>query len=322
MSMLESLWESYIGTNLVGSYFINNHTRIDTAQNMQCFAFQCSFNTISNSAIYISKSDNTTLLHVKCLFQSCRNSGNGGSVYFYNSGTGPIFQIQFCASECNSNGDGIFVISNCRDSRSFEGTIFNSGDLSTGYGPITTWYDDVIAKSNNISYCKGVYSSGIFNEQSANLWNTSYCTYSSGIANQFGAVMCSGNAVVNSCNIINNSELLDSEGIVNNYARTLTISKCCLMNNNPNGVGKLFKVANSLIIISCYYDSYTFSGNSPTVQETTSKFINALSHLSTANCIAVIPFISQNEKHLETEERGSLHKGDVSELIFMAFMAY
>lgn len=101
----------------------------------------------------------------------------------------------------------------------------------------------------------------------------------------------------------------------------LTISNCCMMYNNPNGIGRLFKVSDQVILHYSYYDKLTYTNNMPVVQETTTLFINKLSHLSTANCVASIPLISNNYKPLETESRDSLRKNDTHLLVIMAYMA-
>ncbi|EAY12625.1 hypothetical protein TVAG_074530 [Trichomonas vaginalis G3] len=106
------------------------------------------------------------------------------------------------------------------------------------------------------------------------------------------------NALIDSCNIINNTIATSDTGIIYHTDNSLTIKSCSFINNTaPKYSCLIYNDGNEQTTVdNCYIDnsiSSTFYRNVvPT--NTRELFINKLIHLSTGNCQAEFAIINKS----------------------------
>jgi hypothetical protein len=242
----------------------------------------------------------TYLLVESTSFFSCKAYGNGGAIYFANTGSGQSVYHEVCGFDCFStnSGNGPFSYNEINDAALSKNYINSSsivrcmGENSTPgymichhYG--THCYPSVNISMNKCSLRPGIYSVPYKNSNSVTC-SISYSTFADNNATGYVCIqlwMEGAKFEVKSCNIIRNTQ-----GDLGTYGTIFTngnvmFKDSCILENKANYI--FYQYSSYTITLSnCTVDKTTNNGRF-TIQNTVTKsFIHALNHMSTQNCNA------------------------------------
>jgi hypothetical protein len=301
-------WSDYFpGTNPTTTLVPKEYTSTETPSVANVYVLNCLFNKCSSSSNggALSCSSVTYLLVESSSFFSCKtNGGNGGAIYFSNTNSGECVLHNICGNDCSSSSNGQFEYIYVKDVASGKNYVNYSSivrcvnENSGTYYTLRIYYGKICCPSVNISMNKCYYRSAIscvpFTDS-----NSITCTYSysSFVSNSASVYNClhfnnpSAKYEMKSCNIIRNSQVSSSEGIIRLHG-SLNIDDSCILENTAtyifnHGSSSVFTLSN------CTVDKTTSSADQATNTERliikntiTKSFILGLNHMSTELCSA------------------------------------
>jgi hypothetical protein len=276
-----------------GDYFTGNPTKIQpkvyggqqTPSDTSVYVLNCLFISITSTSNggALSCTAVTYLLIETSTFFLCKTSGSyGGAIYFSNSG-GQCVLHEVCGNDCCvtiSSSWGQFI--------SMNKCYYRSAIQCTPFGD-----------SNSVT-CSFSYSS--FTDNNATYY---MCIYLDNSA---------ANYEIKSCNILRNTQVSLSSGIIRSNGN-LIIEDSCILENQANYIFYQGSSSYTITLSNCTVDNTAFYGSYKITNTVTKSFILALDHMSTLNCHAgydsagtLIPIVqysssSKNQKLCYTCER-------------------
>lgn len=233
------------------------------------------------------------------LFVNCIYSGNGGCVSFSNLGIYVLIELTsfylyhaysggcvyakychcaincVCCLKCYATSYGQSICTdlnttpNNRENYLIQSSVCSDASHSGNYYPLSLCYGYQNCSLVNLSnYYTSFYSGILFNYGSSNPSNVSYCSIKSNHAEQNTCLGFDASGVsynVERCNIIKNTQGINSEGIIKSY-KPIKIIECCFIENT----GPMFycdgKWGGTMTLINCTlptkYSVFTTSSGS------------------------------------------------------------
>jgi hypothetical protein len=287
------------------------------------YVLNCLFNTITSTsnggALYCSTSVTCLLIESTSFFTCKTSSGTGGAIYFSNTNGGQCVLHEVCSYDCCStktSSTGQFIFTSMGSSASSKNYVNYSSivrcvnESLSAYGTLYLYNGNICCLSVNSSMNKCRTYSGIYCQPYCDLnYITCSFSYSSFADNSASEYICIrfyfGDAKyeIKSCNIIRNTQVSDSYGII--YASVnVTIEDFCILENSATYI-LYVSPSNTMTLMNCTIDTNSKNG-SIIMRNTVSKsFILGLNHMSTRNChseydsaryLTAIPYVSQPNK--------------------------
>jgi hypothetical protein len=230
-------------------------------------------------------------------FLSCKtDSGQGGAIYFYNTNCLQSVLYAVCGNNCFATSTGTFaritIQNNATNKNYFNYTsITRSVDgASIAFCMVYPQYGNNYCPSINISMNKGRRHTGIVNTPSVDSSSVTssmlYSTFADNSASQDNCIWCNtggANYEIKYCNILRNTQVSSSHGII--FSRgNLVIKDSCILENTANNIFYQESSSYTITLSNCTVDLTTNNGYL-TIQNTVTKgFIHGLNHISTQNC--------------------------------------
>ena len=299
----DNIWKFYFNSGLTG-----NPTKYCQNCNLpagqgQYYLDECNFYDDNNRVINFDPIENSLFLHNRCSFSNCTSTSSGSCIYFKIGSNSSIVQRKFCCTKCQSQsqyGAHFSYTYVDKDNLNFfiESSLFDVGKKGVGLS-IYAERDNIIVSSTNFSSCKASWGpAGWF--KSLNVIYTTKYNYTTVVNNLATEQMILDiwyNALIDSCNIINNTKTKSDFGIIYHLCNSLTVKSCSFINNTaPQGSYLICNSYDQLTVDSCYIDnSIPNTYNSSIVPTNTREpFTNNLIHLSTGNCQAEFAIINKS----------------------------
>jgi hypothetical protein len=297
-------WSDYFSGNPTTTLGPGEYKTTQTYSVSNVYILNCLFNGCTSGsnggALYCSSSV-TYLLVESSSFFSCKTSGSeGGAIYFSNTSNGQCVLHKVCGYDCystytSSYSYGQFARIYVRDAASNKNYANYSSVArcvimnSYSYIPLRLQYGKICCPSVNSSMNKCYYPTGIYYEPFVDS-NTvtgsfSYSSFTDNIGTGYTCIRLYGSGVnyeIKSCNILRNSHVSTSEGIIHSRGNTI-ISDSCILEN----IGTyIFYISSpyTITLTNCTVDKTTRKGSLIIQNTATTSFILALNHMSTRNC--------------------------------------
>jgi hypothetical protein len=233
-------------------------------------------------------------------FFSCKtNSGYGGAIYFSNTGSGQSVLYKVCGYDCrgsnNAYSNGQFSRVNVYDVASSKNYV-NYSSISrcvneysdAGYTVCHQngkhCYPSVNSSMNKCYYPPGIYFDP-FVDSSSVTCSLSYSSFADNIGTGYICIWLCRSGVkceIKSCNILRNSHVSTSHGIIQVSGNTI-ISDSCILENIGTYIFYAYS-SYTITLTNCTVDKTTRSGSLIIQNTVTTSFILALNHMSTRNC--------------------------------------
>ena len=163
-------------------------------------------------------------------------------------------------------------------------------EYSSSYDPLCLIYGKICCPSVNISMNKLYYRSGIYcnpyNDPNSVTCSLSYSSFADNYATSSICIYLTSSGLkceIKSCNILRNTQVSSSDGIILTSGN-LVIEDSCILENNANYIFYSTSSSYTITLSKCTVDS-TLNNGYLTIQNTVTKsFILALNHMSTQNC--------------------------------------
>ncbi|EAX86000.1 hypothetical protein TVAG_227260 [Trichomonas vaginalis G3] len=303
----DNIWNSYFKSQFTGQEIKSCQNCNLPAGQGQYYLDECNFFDDNNRVIYFDPVKNSLFLHNRCSFSNCTSTSSGSCIYFKIGSNSSIVQRKFCCTKCQSQGKGQFSYTLVdRDNLNFfmESSLFDVGKESVGCS-IEAERDNIVVSSTNFSSCKASWGPAGW-LKSPNVNYTTKYNYTTVVNNLATFIMILSiwyNALIDSCNIINNTTTQSDFGIIHHQENSLTVKSCSFINNTGPEDSSLIFNSNygdpneQTTVDSCYIDNSTSSTFLRNVVLTNPRelFTNKLIHLSTGNCQAEFAIIKKTK---------------------------
>jgi hypothetical protein len=252
-------------------------------------------------------------------FLSCKtNSGVGGAIYFYNTGSGQSALFALCGNDCCSTGTGQFASISINNAASNKNCAnFSSINRCMDENPETRHTlnlqnGKIYCPSVNISMNKCKFISGIlctpFVDSNSVMTSLLYSTFANNSASERSCIWCNNGGTkyeIKCCNVLRNAQVnYNSCGTI--FARgNLMIEDSCILENTAACIFYQESSSYTITLSNCTVDSTSKYGTVITQKTVTKSFIHGLNHLSTQNChaqydsagtLTAIPYVLQSTK--------------------------
>jgi hypothetical protein len=317
---IRAAWSDYF----TGSPTLIQSTDFGTRQtpsNANVYVLNCLFKSITSTsdggALYCASV--TRLLVESSSFFSCKtNNGYGGAIRFSNSGSSQIVLHEVCGYDCRGSNSGYsegqftrVSVYNTASSKCYVNyssisrcvNEYSSGGFTLCHQNGKNCYPSINVSMNKCYCPSGIYFEPFVDSNSV----TGSISYSTFVDNTGTGYICiwlqRGGAKyeIKSCNILRNSHVSTSQGIIQASGNTI-ISDSCILEN----IGTYIFYASSsytITLTNCTVDKTTRTGSLILQNTVTTSFILALNHMSTRNCHSeydsvgtLTPIISQSKE--------------------------
>ena len=304
--LIKSDWEDYFQ----GFSIDQNYTGKINGQGLYQqgnFHFKdCFIEDNEGSGIYIDLQNSTehndkTLIEY-CMFANCTAVTNGGAVNFFSM-NGEFIVHHSCCVKCTCNLDAHFIYScvsseNNKDNRNY---LLDSGSTQSireenehvihfKCGSIK--YERVNSSFNRIQYHAGITIDPSFQDPQVGL--ISYCSISNNTAMNGIILSIFADSIIDSCNILYNTQYEETDGIVHAIENTnATIKNTCILGNNgypmiKNKSEYVLTLYNCTVYLNmdCVKGHLFKEGNIEMIDMPyiTTRFLHQLSFISTGDC--------------------------------------
>jgi predicted outer membrane repeat protein len=296
-------WNDYFTATSVTTLNSSSYNSRKSYSATNVYVVNCLFNSFtsesSGGALYCTS---TCLLVESSSFFSCKTSGgNGGAIYFYNTGSGECVLHGVCGYNCNaassSHGQFSYIyVVNSASSKNYINYSSISRCVNENSGAYKTLrnengkicYQSINASMNRCYYRSVMYCYS-YSDSNSFTCSLLYSTFADNYANEYTCIRFnsgsgSGKYEIKYCNIIRNTQgNLGSWGTI--YSRgNLMIKDSCILENSANTIFCQSSSSYTITISNCTVDKTTNNGYL-TIQNTVTKsFILGLNHMSTRNC--------------------------------------
>ena len=287
-------------TSPTNPYISQTYTQRQTPSDTSLYIFNCLFKSIESSsqggALYCTSA--TYFLVESTSFFSCKTSNSGGSIYFSNTNGGQSVLYGVCGYDCYSTGSvnypfAYIRVNSATSSKNYVNyssivrcvndisNTYNMFGLSNGkiffpsvnsslnkcyrYSVITCW----ATSNSNSAACSLTYSS--FTNNTATYDNCFWLSSSGSIFE------------IKSCNVLRNTQVSSSYGIIWTSGN-LKIEDSCILENNAANIFYQDSSSYTITLSNCTVDKTTCNRNLITQNKVTESFILSLNHISTENC--------------------------------------
>jgi hypothetical protein len=287
-------------------YFTGSPTLIQknvtrqTPSNTNIHILNCLFSSITSSssggALYCTSSV-TCLLVESSSFFSCKTNGDGGAIYFLNTGSGQCVLYKVCGYNC-SGSNNLFSFVDMGSSISNKNYVNYSSisrsisENSGSYYTMRHQYGKFCCPSTNVSMNKCYSRSAIYcapaSDSSSVICSLSYSTFTDNKATGhacFSIWTSGGKGEFKSCNVLRNTQVSSSEGTVYTSG-FLTVENSCFLENNATYTFYSTSSSYTVTLSNCTIDTASCNQNLIIRNTVTKSFILALDHMSTQNCHA------------------------------------
>jgi hypothetical protein len=302
---LRTAWNDHFAGTYSTNYNSQLYTSRQTPSDTNVYVSNCLFRSITSSdvdggALHCTSVAN--LLVESTSFFSCKTSGYGGAIYFYNINSGQCVLYEVCGYDCctTTSKCGQFVNIYVYNAISSKNNV-NYSSISHCVNEITNACFNLNLRNGKICCPSVNISMNKCRFQSAILCNPFYdsnsvtCSliYSSFTDNHAINGNCIRFDIVNakyeikSCNILRNTQGdPSSQGILRLNGNYL-IENSCILENQANYIFYIESSSSTVTLSKCTVDKTTINAGSFTIQNTVTKsFVLALTHMSTRNCYA------------------------------------
>jgi hypothetical protein len=321
MYLFKSVWNDYFSGTTSPTLDSNQYNSRQTPSSSSVYVFNCLFNSFTSGsdggALYCSTSV-TYLLVESTSFFSCKTSGQGGAIYFYNTNDGQCVLYGVCGNDCctTSSTDGQFahiVVNNGASIKDYVNYSSIVRCVNENSGSRFTFYH-----CNGINYCQSVnismnkcgYYSGIiyhpFVDSSSVTCSVSYSSFVNNHVIGYACIAFNRGGPkheIKYCNIIRNSQSSTSDGLIRICGNTW-IDDSCILENTATTIFWVYS-SYKITLSNCTVDSTSKYGSVVTQSTVTKSFIHGLNHMSTRNCnseydsagtLSAIPYVSRTTK--------------------------
>jgi hypothetical protein len=315
-------WNDYFSGTQALTLSSAQYDSRQTPSESNIYVLNCLFNNCNSasrgSALYITST--TYLLVELTSFFSCKTGGNGGAIYFYNSGNGQCVLYGVCGYDCCTTGTSscLFVHIYLSDSPSSKNYVNYSSivrcvnENSHTHYMLYLYYGKILCPSVNSSTSKCNYFAGIYCAPTVDSSSVACSlSYSSFVNNNAFGYMCIGldrpDALyeIKSCNILRNTQgSLGTDGLIH-ISGNVMVDDSCILENKATYIFYVTSSSYAVILSNCYADSTSCNQNLFILTTVTKGFIHGLQHISTQNChseydsagtLTVIPYVSHANK--------------------------
>jgi hypothetical protein len=209
-------------------------------------------------------------------FKECGRSNDGGSIYVKNNGENFVIVNSESIKSHTESSKGLFLYTEINTILKYNFVLYSTisesyytgsgrwGTIYLGYGQIRIISTN---SSNNVCYyMSSCYLVAINNGASSDLKYSMedsyvhYCYVMNNYANNYICIYFNSyKHTCEECNIINNSQVSSSWGTFEceSSSPTITINKCCLINNNAigNGIYLFFVNTGTMYVKECTIQS-------------------------------------------------------------------
>ncbi|EAY06595.1 hypothetical protein TVAG_055890 [Trichomonas vaginalis G3] len=225
----------------------------------QYYLDECTFYNDNDRVINFSSIDDSLFLHNRCFFSHCTSAEDGSCVYYNVDRNSSIVQRKFCCTKCESSKNGHFsYIKVDPNNINFfiESSLFDVGKEDIGEKAIHAEKDNIIVSSTNFSSCKApdVATCSLVSQSNNYITTFNYSTVINNKATDGDSVIIEiwYNSLIDSCNIINNTNRQSTIGIIYHQANSLTVKSCSFINNTtPEGSCLIYNNDDQLTVDSC-----------------------------------------------------------------------
>jgi hypothetical protein len=314
-------WNDYFTESPETTLDSSQYSSRQTPSVSSVYVLNCLFNNCavtSGNGGALSCTSATYFFVESSSFFSCKtNSGQGGAIYFYNTNCLQSVLYAVCGNNCFATSTGTFtliVIQNSATSKNY----FNYTSItrcvdgpSTAYCMVYPQNGNNYCPSINISTNKGRRHTGIVNTPSVDSSSVTstvlYSTFADNSASQDNCIWCNtggANYEIKYCNILRNTQVSSSNGII--FSRgNLVIKDSCILENTATYIFFQEDSSYTITLSNCTVDSTTYNSNLIIQNTVTKSFIHGLNHMTTQNChseydsagtLTAIPYVSHSTK--------------------------
>jgi predicted outer membrane repeat protein len=298
---IRTTWNDYFTLTNPTNYNSTTYTKSQTLSGTSVYLSNCLFSSCTSSnrggAIYCTSV--SYFLVESSSFFSCRTSSNhGGAIYFENS-NGQCVLHEFCGYDCCSTYAGTtsyqfayIEVNGAAPSKNYvnySSIVRCVNRRLDSHYTLGLCYGKICCPSVNISMIKCQYYAVIgcwpFKDSNSVTCSLTFSSFTDNEANGFTCFLLDTYCAeykIKSCNILRNSQVSSSYGIIYAHAN-LKIGDSCILENTGTYIflqGTSYRITLS----NCTVDSTSSYGNVVTQNTVTKSFIHALNHMSTQNC--------------------------------------
>jgi hypothetical protein len=300
---IRTAWNDYFTVTNPTNYNSTTYTSGQTLSGTSVYVLNCLFRscTLSNYGGAIFFTSVSYFLVESSSFFSCTTSNNhGGAIFFQNSGSGQCVLHEVCGYECYPTYAGYtyyqFAYVEVNDAASSKNYVNYSSIVrcvngrSDSYYALGLCFGKICCPSVNISMNKCQYYSGILcwplKDSNSITCSLTYSSITDNIAPGYNFIwLNTGGAKyeIKSCNILRNSQVSSSYGIIYTSGN-LKIEDSCILENTATYIFHQGSSSYTITLSNCTVDSTSKYGNVVTQNTVSKSFIHALNHMSTQNC--------------------------------------
>jgi hypothetical protein len=290
-------WNDHFPATTTTNLSQQTYTSKPSPSGSNVYVSNCVFKSIlsSSNGGALSLTSVTYFLVESTSFFSCRTSNLfGGAIYFVNTGSGQSVLYEVCGYDCYSSPHSLFArievnnaastknyfnyssISRCRTSNSHKVLRLINGKI---YCP------SVNLSINKCGFCPGILCHPI-SDSSSVICSLSYSSFADNTANEYACISlwtAGAKSEIKSCNILRNTQVSSSYGIIRTI-QNLMIKDSCILENKATYIFFHEDSSYTITLSYCTVDSTSKYGNLVTQNTVTKSFILALNHMSTLNC--------------------------------------
>jgi hypothetical protein len=298
MLYFRNAWSDHFTVTGPTNFDSQTYTSRQTPSNSYVYFSNCLFKSILSSsqggALYCTSA--TYFLVESTSFFSCKtSSGSQGAIYFSN-GNGQSVLHGVCGYDCSSNPNYQFAYTQVNNAASSKNNVnytsvshcVNANSNSNYVLGLQNGKNS--CSSVNLSINKCQYASGIscmpLTDSNTLTCSLSYSTFTDNIANGYNCVWLNANYAnyeIKNCNILRNSQVSGTYGIIYTSGN-LMIEGSCILENTATYIFYQYYSSYTITLSNCTVDKTSYN-QKLTIQNTVTKsFILALHHMSTQNC--------------------------------------
>jgi predicted outer membrane repeat protein len=316
---IRTAWNDYFTATNPTNYNSQTYSSRQTLSDTSVYVSNCLFRscTSSNNGGAICCASVTYLLVESSSFFSCTTSNtHGGAIFFQNSGSGQCVLHGVCGYDCYSTNTSsnawyqfaYISVNNAESSKNYvnySSIVRCVNERSDSRYILGLNNGKICCPSVNISMNKCQRCSGItcwpFQDSNSVTCSLTYSAFTDNIANEFSCIWLNREVAeyeIKSCNILRNSQVSSTYGIIYTNGN-LKIEDSCILENTATVIFYQNQSFYTITLSNCTVDKTSSYGNIITQNTVTKSFILTLNHMSTLNCHSGYDFVGTPSKNRE-----------------------
>jgi hypothetical protein len=298
LQYVRTAWiDHFPGTSPTNTYYSQTPTLRQILSGTGVYVSNCLFNSIVESnqggALYCTSA--TYFLVESSSFFSCKTSSSGGAIYFSNS-SGQSVLYKVCGYDCcttNGNGYqfGYIHVNNTATSKNYVNYSSIVRCVNENSASIIFYFNkgNICCQSVNASMNKCGYRTlynDPFRDSSSVTCSYSYSSFADNIISGYTCIrfwLYEAKSEIKSCNVLRNTQVSSTEGIIAINGNTM-IADSCILENQATYIFHQNDASYRITLSNCTVDSTSNNGYLIIQNTVTKSFILALNHMSTRNC--------------------------------------